>query len=213
MKPNNIIIALLFTFFVAQSAFSDGLFRSKRINLNAGLMENMSANVTTTPGYTESKVDGSGGVGTMGFGTHINESLWGELQIGYHSIDAGTQTTWFGEKNYAVGFMPIMVGVRNYFLYEYDSGFQPYISITAGPIIGLEAKQEAGLVTANETKKETTFGSKIGGGVDFLFTSRLGMELDGGYIFMNDFKEPLNGQNNYNGWNASLGITFFWGNQ
>lgn len=213
MKSKNIIIALLFIFAFAHLTFADGLYRSKRINLNAGLMEDMSANVTTMPGHVETNVDGSGGVGTLGIGTHINESLWGEFRIGYHSIEAGTKTTWYGEKNHAVGLIPIMVGVRNYLLNEYDSGFQPYISLITGPVVGMEAKQEAGLVTTNETTTQTTFGSRVGGGVDFLFTSWFGIEFDGGYIFMNDFKEPLSGQDNYNGWDASVGITFFWGNQ
>ena len=214
MKSKQIIFALLFTLFITQAAFSAGLYRSTRINFNAGMMENMTAAVTTTPyGSVTTSYDGSGAVATLGFGTHITEGLWGNFRLGFHALEATNQVAWYGEINHTVGLAPIMVGFRNYLLSEYESGFQPYISVNAGPIIGVEATQKVGLVTITESHTETTLGSRLGAGVDFLFTSWFGLELDGGYIFMNDFKEAINGEDNYNGWDASFGITFFLGNQ
>jgi hypothetical protein len=208
------LAASLVVLFLVHSTFAVGLYRSTRINMNAGMMHNMNAQISVSPiDGVNNSIEGSGAVGTLGFGTHIAGGFWGDFSIGFHTIKVGSEVNWYGETNEAFGLSPIMVGFRNYPLNELDTGFQPYLSMAGGPIIGVEARQKVGLVVVNETKTQTTMGFRVGGGVDMLIASWFGLELDAGYLFMNDFKGPINGHDSFNGWDTSIGITFFWGHQ
>ncbi len=149
----------------------------------------------------------------MGLGLHIRRGLWGDLKIEVQALEVTSEVPGYTTWNHAVALMPLMVGFRAYPLHREDTGFQPYVSVGAGPIIGVEATQKVGVVVINESHSETTIGANVGGGVDLLLTSWFGFEFSGGYTFMSDFSDPLGGETNFDGWDASFGICFFLGKQ
>lgn len=76
---------------------------------------------------------------------------------------------------------------------------------------GSNPAQGPGLVTSTSTESQTTLGGQAGAGVDFILTSWLAFELDGGYTVMQDFSQPFGSRDNFNGRAASFGVSFFWG--
>ena len=117
------------------------------------------------------------------------------------------------ETNHAVAIMPIMLGLRIYIFHGLDTGFQPYFLAAGGPVIAMEATQQVGLVTVNESHTETTVAAKLGAGVNILLMNWFSIDVSGGYMSMSDFSTPLNGTENFGGWNASFGFSFFLGRQ
>lgn len=87
---------------------------------------NAKSSVSPITGVTNS-IDGSGAVGTLGFGTHISDGVWGNLLVGFHGVKVRSEVNWYGETNEAIGLAPIMVGFSSYLLNELDTGFQPYL--------------------------------------------------------------------------------------
>lgn len=191
-----------------------GLQRTTRFDFKAGFGDHAEASSVVSPiGVVSNSYESSSGVASMGLGLHIRRGLWGDLRIGVQALDVTSEVLGYNTWNHAVALMPLMIGFRAYPLHREETGFQPYFSAAAGPIIGVEATQKVGVVIINESHSETTVGANVGGGVDLLLTSWFGFEISGGYTFMNDFAKPLGGETNFNGWDASFGICFFLGRQ
>ena len=199
---------------VVSLARADGLRRTTRFDFKAGFGEHAEATSVVSPiGLVSNSYASSSGVASLGLGLHIRRGLWGDLKIGVQALEVTSEVLGYTTRNHAVALMPLMVGFRTYPLYREDTGFQPYVSVGAGPIIGVEAMQKVGIVVINESHSETTLGANIGAGVDLLLTSWFGFDFSGAYTFMNDFSKPLGGETSFNGWDASFGICFFLGRQ
>lgn len=188
------------------------LCRSTRVDFKVGFMDRAQANTTISPvGVVTNSYESSGGLASMGLGVKIRDGFWGDFSIGVRGLEVSSEVRNLTTFNHAVALMPFMVGFRAYPLYREETGFQPYLFAAGGPIIGAEASERVGYVTVVESHSETTMGANVGGGVDLLLTNWFAFEFSGGYTFMNDFAKPLGGETNFNGWDASLGLCFFFG--
>jgi len=195
-------------------SYAQGLQRSTRLGFSFGILGEMNTISEVTPtGKVVNSFNGNGALISLNLAKHIHNGLWGEIQLGIHALEATSKVEGFKVSNHAVALMPIMLGFRTYFFHNLDTGFQPSLYLLGGPIIGTEAKQEVGWIVTNESHSETTFGAEAGATVDILFFSWFALQLGGGYTFMQDFSTPLNGQVNFNGWHAALGLSFFLGRQ
>ena len=215
MKTRIILLSIILIFVISQITAAQGLWRSKRLDVKAGLTDNAEAHVTVAPTELVTNSFHSSGVSSsFGFGTHIDEGLWGDFRMEFRGLQAETKVGYLGEvSNHAVGLMPIMIGLRYYLFHDMDTGFQPFGYASGGPIIGMEASNEVGVFVENQAHTETTMGWKLGGGVDLLLTNWLAIEVAGGYLSMQEFKEPLNGATEFNGWDVTFGISLFLGEQ
>ncbi len=215
MKTGIISLSIILIFVLSQITVAQGLWRSKRISLNTGLTDNAEAHVTISPTEVVTNSFQSSSVSSsFGFGAHIDEGLWGDFRMEFRGLQAETKIGHPGKvSNHAVGLLPVMIGLRYYLFHDMDTGFQPFIFASGGPIIGMEASNEVGVYIENEAHTETTLGGKYGGGVDFMLTNWLAIEVAGGYLSMREFKEPLNGSTKFNGWDVIFGISLFLGEQ
>ncbi|NOY57507.1 MAG: hypothetical protein GXO75_01045 [Calditrichaeota bacterium] len=214
MKVKTFFIVMMAGIFVAHSSFAGGLFRSTRISAKVGMMNQADASSSiTAAGTIKNSYEGQGAFGSLEIGRHVAGGLWGDLSLGIHALEAKSEINFWGETNHAVAIMPIMLGLRTYIFHGLDTGFQPYFLAAGGPVIGIEATQKVGLVTVNESHTETTVGAELGAGVNMLLTNWFSIDVSGGYMFMSDFSTPLNGTENFGGWNASFGFSVFLGRQ
>ncbi len=214
MKIKTFSLVLMASLFAAQVSFAGGLSRSTRISAKVGMMNKAEASSSVSAaGTVKNSYEGEGAFASVELGRHVAAGLWGDLLLGMHALEAKSEVNFWGTTNHAVAIMPIMLGLRTYIFHALDTGFQPYFLAAGGPVIGMEATQKVGLVTVNESHTETTVGAKLGAGVNMLLTNWFSIDVSGGYMFMSDFSAPLNGTENFGGWNASFGISFFLGRQ
>jgi len=192
-----------------------GLWRSTRINVNAGFGDKAESHATIiNDDLVNTSFSGSGVHGALGIGKHIDSGLWGDFSLETRGMNGEAKVSFSDDvSTHAVALMPIMVGLRYYLFQDIDTGFQPFFHIAAGPVIGAESTNQVGTSISHEAHSETTMGWKYGGGVDFMLTNWLALEMAGSYLNMQDFKTPLNGATNFNGWSVSFGVCLFLGAQ
>jgi len=195
MKSRIIIFSIILLFVLIQLTIAQGLWRSKRLDVKAGITENAESRVTIAPTELVTTSFHSSGVSSsFGYGAHIQEGLWGDFRIEFRGLQAETKIGYLGKvSNHAVGLKPIMIGLRYYPFHDMDTGFQLFGFVSGGP--------------------ETTLGGKFGGGVDFMLTNWLAIEVAGAYLSMQEFKQPLNGATQFNGWDVTFGLNLFLGEQ
>lgn len=218
MKTRILLLAALFSFLSIQITLAhgeQGLERSTRINVNAGFGNNAESNATITQdGMVNSSFKGNGVHGALGIGKHIDSGLWGDFSFETRGMEGEAMVFNTNQvATHAVALMPIMVGLRYYLFQDIDTGFQPFFHVAAGPVIGAESSNEVGTNISHKAHTETTMGWKYGGGVDFMLTNWLAIEMAGNYLGVQDFKTPLNGATNFNGWSVSFGVCLFFGAQ
>ena len=206
--------ALLAGLMYSQTVLAGGLFRTTRLDVSIGMTErSMMSTKVTAAGRDLVSYSGQGVTANVGIGKHISGSIWGEIALGVQALEARNEVSWWGTETHAVALMPIMIGLRTYPFASLDTGFQPFLGIRGGAVIGAESTQKVGPVVITESHSETTLGYYLNAGVDMLLLSWLGVEVSGGYLFMSDFETPLNSTHNFNGWDASLGVSLFLGSQ
>ncbi len=208
------IIILFIVFFATHQLSARGLWRSTRFDLAAGISGKTEANTSISPeGVVNNSFQGNGALVFVGLGKHVNNGLWGEIRFSMQALEATQEISGTKVSNHAVVLMPMMLGVRQYFLHNVETGFQPSVFILGGLVAGFETRQEVGLITKTESHSESSLGAQVGGSVDILLTNWLSLQFGGAYLFMQDFSTPFNGQVNFDGWSASFGLSIFIGRQ
>ena len=117
-----------------------------------------------------------------------------------------------GVSTHTVGVFSLMVGMR-YYLPEstFDTSMRPYLAASVGPYIASEAKTEVGSQIIVESQTLTSFGTNLGGGLDFELSRYFMADVYVGYNLMMDFSEPVGGRDNYSGPELSVGISYLFG--
>jgi hypothetical protein len=89
---------------------------------------------------------------------------------------------------------------------------KPYLAAGVGPVIGASEGSSigaGGIHTGSRT--EATVGGPVGVGVDFHLSRHFTLGVNGGYIWMADFSQPIGGRDNYSGFELSLSIGWLFG--
>ena len=103
--------------------------------------------------------------------------------------------------------VPIFWGTRFYLTDNRGySPIKPYLAVSAGPVLGVVDYQDINNFIDYEEDLYVTFGTQIGGGVDFMFGNRMMLGVSGSYNLYGDFKEYLGERDNYSG--AEIGVSF-----
>ena len=181
------------------------------IDLHFGLFDNSGQSAITISSTSVTTNSTNGFMGSLSYQYWIKEYLSAKLSLGALLIETKTTTGIINVSTETATLMPILIGVNFYPLQiSRENNVLPYVSLAAGPYIGTYTKNEVAItrIVANETVVESTFGLRIGGGVDFLIGSIFKMGLGVAYHSVSDFKEPIGGDTNYDGTEYLITIGF-----
>jgi hypothetical protein len=188
------------------------------IDLNLGFYDN--SNVTSTSIVTvinSSEVSNA----TGGFTGSISYQYWFKnylsIRIGIGALVTNVENKTYTEiepfnnytgyvKTEVATISSMLTGINFYPLQLSDEKrFLPYISLYAGPYIGVYNKSEVlNTSVREETLVETTLGCRTGAGFSILIGSIFKLGIDFGYNFMGDFDSPIGVEKNYSGPDYSM---------
>jgi outer membrane protein W len=102
-----------------------------------------------------------------------------------------------------------LVGMR-YFIPgpEPEDMIRPYLAIGVGSFMGFEAGNS---LLAQSAHSESTFGGRVGVGLDAHLGQSVKLGVNAGYNAMSDFRSALGARTNFNGFDFSVGIAFLFG--
>jgi hypothetical protein len=190
------------------------------IDLNIGFYDNTTiTSLTTETVNTSTSVSNESGgfIGSISYQYWFKNYLSFRIGAGALVTNVETQvTTFIGPTSNeevtseVATVVPILAGLNFYPLQITDeSRVLPYISLYAGPYIGVYTKSAVEINTVTEeTTVETVIGSKVVAGFDLLVGSIFKLGLNAGYHFVGDFSKPIGSETNYSGPEYSLTFGF-----
>ncbi|RPH92111.1 MAG: hypothetical protein EHM72_17880 [Calditrichaeota bacterium] len=203
-------LLLVFLFFV-QSAMADN-------NRKAGIgfrgtywkMGDASQTVHVVTNPPEALVDFGNGGGYFYIFSRMGDAAWMEFTMGaVGKVESYSQGYW-GEEVSVNAVTPVLLGVRqDFFSYDTESALIPYIAFGAGPYWLSEVYSRTAYSSINSevlVKSKANIGGYAGGGVNFLLTSWLAINLDARYHFIR-----FDVHHEKSGWEYGLGLAFSWG--
>lgn len=184
------------------------------LDLNIGIYDNTNiSSITSIIGLNTSVLTNSsvGFMGSIAYQYWFKDYLSFRIGAGALVTDVSTKTTAGTEVSSEVATVaPILTGVNFYPLQiSEENTVLPYISLYAGPYIGVYTKSEVGIASVTEeTVVETVIGARLGGGLDFLVGSFFKLGFNAGYHFIGDYSQPIGSETNYSGPDYSLTFGF-----
>jgi len=134
------------------------------------------------------------------------------FSIGASEINTDLYFDDFGILNTKSTLVPIFWGTR---MYMTDRNgimpIKPYLSLAAGPVLGVSNYKDDGEYVYFEDDVFLTFGGYLGGGVDMMFGGNTTVGLHGGYNFYADFDEYIGDRKNYSGAEFGISVGFLFG--
>ena len=200
-----VVSALLFS--VSASAYSQDILLKRRsgLELNIGIWAG-GASTTVSPGGVSTEANIGAFAGGLLFSHWIKENLSVTIGAGLLAAKASSSVSITSVEQQASSVTALLLGVRFYLPDpEPDAGVRPFLSAAVGPYIGSEAKST---LFSQGAYTETSFGGRLGGGIDFILSDHFKLGANAGYNLMSDFSNPVGGRNNYNGGDFSIGIGY-----
>lgn len=211
MKRTTVFFMLLATVVFVQSAFGGN-------NRKAGIgfrgthwkMDNNPSTVHVVANPAQAQVDVGSGGGYFYFFSRVGDATWMEFTMGaVGEVETHNEYFW-GDEVDVKAVTPVLLGFRHdLFSYDTESSLIPYFTFGAGPywFNDIYVKSDAfGMEEEVEVKTKAKLGGYAGGGVNFMFTSWMGINFDARYHFINFDVNHLS-----SGWEYGLGIVFSWG--
>ena len=183
------------------------------IDLNMGFYDNSNVNstsVVTIINSTEVKNASGGFSGSISYQYWFKNYLSIRIGVGalvtnvenktYSGIEPLYNYTGYVKSEVAT-VSSILTGLNFYPLQLSDEKrFLPYVSLYAGPYIGVYNRSEVLNTSVIETTTvETVLGCRTGAGFSVLIGSIFKLGIDFGYNFMGDFDTPIAAKDNYSG--------------
>ena len=160
-------------------------------------------------------IDTSDVLGGIRYTRYFTESLAATFTIEGGGAQVGEGVAMSGTFDGVSGIARFPVGVRwNPLTFGRQAdGIKPFLSFSAGPVIGDSSGDDHGRRTAGYGNVHTsaTIGGFVGGGVDFHAGRTCVIGVDAGYNWMGDFSQPIGGSDNYSGPTVSVNLGFMWG--
>ena len=184
------------------------------LDLNIGIYDNTNiSSITSIIGLNTSVLTNSsvGFMGSIGYQYWFKDYLSFRIGAGALVTEVSTKTTAGTEVSSEVATVaPILTGVNFYPLQiSEENRVLPYLSLYAGPYIGVYTKSEVGIASVTEeTIVETVIGARLGAGLDFLVGSLFKLGFNAGYHFIGDYSQPIGSETNYSGPDYSLTFGF-----
>ncbi len=206
---NNFLFLLTVLFFTSinfaqniEDEFTENYLKDRSgLDFKIGIYNNSSVSqVSAGPGsFTSSAALGF--IGSVDYHYWFKDYL--SFRIGASALVTEANSTFEGTEasSETVTVIPVLAGVNFYPLQlSNQSKVLPYLSLSAGPYIGVYSRNVAGVLTMeSETAVETAFGGSAGAGLDFLIGSIFKIGVAASYNFITDFNKPIGGKTNYSG--------------
>lgn len=205
--------AILFLGAVALHAGS--LEKRSRVELRLGFWSQGGKQRTTTQvgvHGVETTTNGGSGMIAMSYGRWLQENLSVHFTFAASAGEVSTRVGSSGVSTRNVGVYSLLLGVRYYLpASSFDTSLRPYLTASVGPYVADEAKTEVDSQIVVESQTLTSFGSNLGGGMDFVIGRNFLCGVNVGYNLMTDFSEIVGGKDNYSGPEFSVGISYIFG--
>ena len=210
-KTMLIIASLIFC--LSSTVLAQSLEKRHQIGLKVGWFNQVTDALTEVDitGVTTS-VKNNGPLGTVFYEHWLRENLALNIGIGGMIPDVSVSTGVTGVTTETANITQIFLGAK-YYLPEstYGSNVRPFLSVSAGPVIGTINSIQAGLITATDSRTEATMGGNLGGGVDFILSRHFMLGSAVGYTLMSDFAESIGGSKNYSGPQFTISFGYLFG--
>ena len=206
------IAALALLALTATGAEPQEFVGRSRIELRAGIALPGSSS-TASVGNVTSEVSAAGALGAIAFSHGFKERAALVVSAGVIAADVESSVSVGNVTSRTAVIMPLLGGVRLY-LTEPSAGtnYRPYVSLTAGPVIGTESSSSVGSVIINQSVTRTAFGGRLGAGLDIPFSRRWVFGIFGGMCGMTDFSEAIGSQKNHSAPDFGVSIGLLFGN-
>jgi hypothetical protein len=156
--------------------------------------------------------------GGLHYTRYLREDL--AMTVGVEGLGAesgatvGPQGVFVGSA--AVATIPIGVRWNPFRSMRHDQPGKPFVAASIGPVFGASQGSSvgsSGIFTGSRT--QATVGGHLGGGIDFHVARSFSIGINGGYVWMVDFSQPVGTHDNYSGpeFGFSLGFLFGRGRQ
>jgi outer membrane protein W len=176
------------------------------IELNLGLWGGSKASNTIAGPEIQSEAKTSGFAGGLGYSYWLRENLSLTVTVGLLTTQASSTINAFGVTQQASAVIPLLLGIRLYIPDpESDANVRPFLSAAVGTYFGSEAKNTT---LSQQAHTETTFGGRLGAGIDFFLGNHFKLGANVGYHLMADFETAIGAKKNYNGTDFSLGAGY-----
>lgn len=198
-------------FFCASSALAQGFSMKDRSVLEINLGMWGGSKVSNTIGLTgiQSTANTSSFVGNLVYAYGLRENMAVTLSAGVLTAGASADVGVLGVSQQSGIVIPVLIGMRYYVPYpESGAKVRPFLSLGVGTYLGFEQSNSVGLTLVQESRSESTFGGRVGAGIDFYISSYFKFVANAGYNVMTDFSSPVTGRSNYNGGDFSLGVGY-----
>jgi hypothetical protein len=176
------------------------------IELNLGLWGGTKASNTITTAGIQSESKTGGFAGSLGYSYWLREHMSLTITTNLLSARASSTITPLNITQQASVVIPLLLGIR-YYIPDPDSSanVRPFLSASVGTYFGLEANNSLLLQQAHT---ETTFGGRLGVGIDFFLSNHFKIGANAGYHLMANFETAIGARKNYNGVDFSLGAGY-----
>jgi outer membrane protein W len=200
-------LVLLFITIGSVSTAQDLSFKGRSaIELSLGLWGGAKASNTAAATGFQSEAKTSGFAGGFGYSYWLREHLSLMVTVSLLTAQASSTISTSNVTQQASAVIPLLLGIRYYVPDpEPSANVRPFLSAAVGTYFGSEAKNT---LLSQQAHTETTFGGRLGVGIDFFLGNHFKLGANVGYHLMADFETAIGARKNYNGADFSLGAGY-----
>lgn len=207
-KSLTIFIMFLFTAgFVSESLAQPYVLSGRsEIGISMGMYSgSKSSNIVAISNFN-TQVGANGFAGSLFYRNWLQENMALQFSVGMLTGSATVNVTNFNAITQSSAVMPLLLGI-NYYLLDLitNNSVRPYLSASAGMYFGTEASNS---ILSQQVHTESSFGGRIGAGVDFILSNHFVLGAGFGFNLMSDFSKPVGGNKNYNGGDFSIQLGY-----
>ena len=207
-----ILLLLMFATAILQSQ-TIALRGSSAIELDLGFWNNANAGQQINVVGVKQEAKANGFVGGLTYCYWMRENMAITVAGSLLSSEASSTIITYpiAVRQNANALFSFLVGMR-YFIPEPEPEdmVRPFLSIGVGSFMGFEANNT---LLSQSAHSESTFGGRVGVGLDAYPGKSFKLGVNAGYNAMSDFRSAVGARNNFNGFDLSVGIAFLFGGQ
>jgi hypothetical protein len=186
---------------------------SSAIELDLGFWNNMNAGQQLNLLGVKQEAKAGGFVGGLTYSYWMRENMAITVAGSLLSSEASSTVTVnpISVRQSGNALFSFLVGMR-YFIPEPspEDMVRPYLAVGVGSFMGFESSNS---LIAQSARSESTFGGRVGVGLDAHPGKSVKLGVNAGYNAMSDFRSAVGARSNFNGFDFAVGIAFLFGGQ
>lgn len=182
-----------------------------RIELNVGLLSEVSVSNEVSYGGVTTESDASGVIASIAYTYYLKPEVGIIVSAGLLDADATTSTTSSTAIVESASVTSLLFGVK----YQpsrltIGDALRPYASASIGPYFGSASNVRAGTTTSTQSFTETALGLRLAVGTDVFFGGYFSFGVGLGYNAVSDFDNRIGSEKNYSSpeFTLSFGVIF-----